>query len=248
MEKITLDFQPQFSTKIQLVQRKLFELIALLNLIQAYLQEGDFRYVKLFWGITILAIALFYSRIIKPTMFSLHIYTIKYILTILIVFILAGCSSTRILTTEKEISKKNYISFEKFNKLNHNKSLTVMLRDGNNFQATELRLENDSTYFTNEATETRQSIPTKDIEKFIYRDYFGGGLTGFMLGMLGGASAGFIPSYLFFNRDSEMAGLGILVFTGVGGVLGGVVGLTYGLITGHTYNFEMTEKNTNDSK
>ncbi len=98
-------------------------------------------------------------------MFSLHIYTIKYILT----FILAGCSSTRILTPGQEISKKNYISFEKFNKLNHNKSLTVMLSDGNNFQATELRLENDSTYFTNEITKIRQSIPTgiKFINQYI---------------------------------------------------------------------------------
>lgn len=166
---------------------------------------------------------------------------IKHTFAILIVFFLAGCSSTRILTTGQETSKQNYISFEKFNKLNYNKSLKVVLRNGNNFQATELRLENDSTYFTNESTEARQSIPTKEIEKFVRRDHFGGGLTGFMFGMFGGAAAGFIPTYLILHKESEMGGLGILVFTAGGGILGAIGGLTYGLITGHTYNFVMPE-------
>lgn len=166
----------------------------------------------------------------------------KHTFTFLIVFILAGCSSTRILTTGQETSKKNYISFEKFNKLNYNKSLTVVLRDGNNFRATELRLENDSTYFTNKSTETRQSIPTKDIKKFVWRDHAGGGLTGFMYGAIGGALAGFIPTYLILNKEGEMGGFGILVLTAGGGLLGGIGGLTYGLITGYTYNFEMAER------
>lgn len=166
----------------------------------------------------------------------------KYLPTILIAFILAGCSSTRILTTGQETSNQNNITFEKFNKLNYNKSLTVVLKDGNNFQASKLLLENDSTYYTNKSTKSRQSIPTKDIEKFEYIDHFGGGLTGFMLGMFGGALTGFIPTYLLFDTKGEMAGFGILIFTAAGGLLGSVAGLTYGLITGHIYNFEMAER------
>lgn len=70
MQKITLDLQAQCSPKTQLFQRGVFGLFGVINLAQAYLQEGNFRYVNLFVGITAIAFALFFHRIHKPRVFT----------------------------------------------------------------------------------------------------------------------------------------------------------------------------------
>ena len=71
MEQITLDLQPDpASPRARLIQRMLFGLLGVINLVQGVLNENSFRYFNLIFGVLVIVFALNYRRIYKPNVYT----------------------------------------------------------------------------------------------------------------------------------------------------------------------------------
>ncbi|MBI3586407.1 MAG: hypothetical protein HY088_04685 [Ignavibacteriales bacterium] len=71
MEQITLDLQPEPATqRMRLVQRTLFVLMGVGNIVQGIMHDNNFRYFNFIIGISVVVIALNYRRIFKPKLFT----------------------------------------------------------------------------------------------------------------------------------------------------------------------------------
>ncbi|HUN65123.1 MAG TPA: hypothetical protein VMW43_03415 [Bacteroidota bacterium] len=71
MEQVTLDLQPEPSTpRMRIVQRIIFILIGITNIVQGVINNNSFTYVNLIFGVGIIVFALFYRRIYKPKIFT----------------------------------------------------------------------------------------------------------------------------------------------------------------------------------
>lgn len=71
MEPITLDLQPEpANPKMRMMQRVIFLLFGIMNIIQGIISESNFRYINLVCGIVVVILALNYRRIYKPKVFT----------------------------------------------------------------------------------------------------------------------------------------------------------------------------------
>lgn len=71
MEQITLDLQPEPSTpRMRIVQRVLFLLIGISNIVQGIISDNGFRFVNLVFGAGVIVVTLLYRKIFKPKIFT----------------------------------------------------------------------------------------------------------------------------------------------------------------------------------
>jgi|WetSurMetagenome_2_1015567.scaffolds.fasta_scaffold1197167_1 hypothetical protein len=71
MEQITLDLQPDpASPRARVIQRMLFGLLGVMNLVQGVLTENSFRYINYIFGVLLIVFVLNYRRIYKPNVYT----------------------------------------------------------------------------------------------------------------------------------------------------------------------------------
>jgi hypothetical protein len=72
MEKIIVDLQPEPAKPIgRIIQRTLFGLVGVINIIQAVMSSNSFRFINLVFGIIMLVFAVGYRWFYKPKLLSI---------------------------------------------------------------------------------------------------------------------------------------------------------------------------------
>ena len=71
MEKFSIDLQPEPAKPInRFIQRSLFGLVGVSNIVQAILSDNNFRYISMLFGLGAIVFAIGYRWFYKPKLFS----------------------------------------------------------------------------------------------------------------------------------------------------------------------------------
>jgi hypothetical protein len=139
--------------------------------------------------------------------------------------ILVSCaSSTRIkkLPLHQKYEKE-------INYLGENRSGTIILKSEENIHTEKVKVLNDSLYYFTTPESKQEVISLGEIKEIKFKDH----TIGFFYGLVGGLGAGVGLGYVSIDWDGEMAGMGMLLYMGVGILVGSV----YGGITGADLNY-----------
>jgi len=131
--------------------------------------------------------------------------------------LIVGCSSDIVKNTYE--TEEDYL--EKINKICANKDeLIISTNDSLIYSGKQLVIKNNSVTFIDNQTEKDKEIDIKDLAQI----KFEGTGTNVFEGFLFGGLAGGLLSAVFYPDGHEMSGLGVILGTGIGMVVGGVVG------------------------
>ncbi len=95
---------------------------------------------------------------------------------------LAGCSSTSIINRDGKETSQKVLSITKFNEDMKDKSLTVRLRNGLEYDATDVVVTRDSSSF--QSVDRRITIPNDSVQHYRRRNHLGGAIEGFLFSVL----------------------------------------------------------------
>ena len=147
---------------------------------------------------------------------------------------LPGCSSTVELASATDANRK----------IGNNDAI-VRLRSGQEYEAREVHVRDDSTRFVDCKLEETVQIPTRSIETIRISHHGGGAMEGLLFGGLGGGALGFGLGVGPGNHGDEGMGKGLLLISGL--AVGTVGGLVIGAIEGHVYTFVLPRDTVADS-
>ena len=122
---------------------------------------------------------------------------------------------------------------KEINYLGENRSGLIILKDEREIETSNLCIEVDSVKFTKSSVDRYEAIALKEVQTIQFKDH----VIGTFYGILGGVGAGTAVGYITIDWDTDMAGLGMLLYWGIGIVGGGL----YGGIKGADINYYFLE-------
>jgi len=163
---------------------------------------------------------------------------LKYLIFLIILFFLTGCTATHPLYLTKDPAKAYVMDIKEFNQKMKKTHFTVVMNDGGRFPAYNVQLGADSTSFSAGNNSSQISVPTQDIHSFEDKNHILGGLQGIFLGTLGGFVVIGGTAYLI-DPPSGPYDFAIAIYSIGGGIIGGAGGLIFGTIKGSTDVYEI---------
>lgn len=167
---------------------------------------------------------------------------IRFDALIVLSILIIGCSPTH------QLQKERPVEFvDKFNAFSTNKKAKIKAIGGRQFQAKNIRMNQDSIFWNDPERNIHGSIANRNINKIIFKNSGMGALEGLGIGLLTGLSIGAVVGLAysdnssgFFSSANSQAGLTGLI----GGFWGGIIGLFGGALIGHNDIFVL--KNPKD--
>ena len=146
----------------------------------------------------------------------------------LIPFLLAGCSTTYLLSTPDE-----------FNRLNGAHPATIYLKSGIDVSGRDIHVGMDSIRFTGGYADSVLRLPVGEVQSIEHVDRFTGALFGFVVGSVSGGLVGvaIAPELDGHHGNHIEAGVGIL-----GAMIGGGVGIIWGALQGTRTHYEFPSR------
>ena len=149
-----------------------------------------------------------------------------------------GCSSSYMVSSSPD---DEHISFSKLNALLVNESATIVRQDGSETHGRGILATPDSTSWRDPTTAVRSAVPTQIIKKIVLTYRGLGLLEGAGIGVLAGGAAGLLAAVVSGpHRAEEGIAYVVLPILGVGSGL--IIGPIYGVIKGHTYEYEFANE------
>jgi len=149
---------------------------------------------------------------------------------ILVAIFLSGCTSRYLVTADSNRKETGTLSVGEFNERIQDKTMTVVLTTGREYDADRIRVRGDSLIF--------QAGSSFHISRFSEIRYVidVSPTTGIILGLLGGSIGGLLLGQAIgSNSDGFWGGFGGAI---TGFVVGGVAGLTFGIFNPPTVQYE----------
>ena len=163
-----------------------------------------------------------------------------HMILLLAMLLSIGCTNSHSVYLSEQSKEPNRLDIEKFNLKMRKIHFVVVMKDGTTFEAHDVILGVDSTFFIDERYAYQVAFLTKDIDSFRDTDHFLGGFQGLFLGAVGGVILIGGAAYLTSdNHDSENYGPALIGFGG--GIIGGLGGLIFGSVNGYTDVYEPTK-------
>jgi hypothetical protein len=139
-----------------------------------------------------------------------------------------GCSSSYEVSSSATADK----SFSTFNADASDRSGVIVFQDDSELDARNILASTGSTRFLNEATDSINVVPTHTIKRVVFKNRFIGILEWAGIGAVVFAGVGLA---LGASHEGEEAGVAYVVYPGpVGAVIGGIGGV----IAGHSYKYD----------
>ena len=145
-----------------------------------------------------------------------------------------GCSSSYIVSTSPQ---DEHISFSKFNAILENEKVTIVFQDDSRVDGRGILATPDSTSWLNPTTGIQTAAPTQKVKKIILTNRGLGTLEGMGIGVLAGGVVGLLTAVVTGPHPGE-DGFTYAVYPILGGGVGLIAGPIYGVIKGHTYEYE----------
>ena len=159
-------------------------------------------------------------------------------LLLLAVSLLAGCTATQHATIDRYGSADRTWGLEELHRELATGEAVIVTADARWVKATGIVIRSDSTFF-NDSKGTARVIPSHDITRFEKSNHIWGGVQGLLIGATGGVLIG--AGVMSAARPSGPGWTGWDLAWGaiIGGDVGLIGGLTYGLIKGSTISYEL---------
>lgn len=156
-----------------------------------------------------------------------------------------GCGTSYVVAPTKEGGD---FSYSDFNSELSGQRVFIVLKDGREFEASQIQLISDSVSWVEHVTQPNPNaliprihvgdvshrVPLGDVERTVRKNTLLGGLEGLGLGLVGG---GFLGMAIGSGQSGSKSDLSPLLGMITGGVIGGVGGLVTGVILGHSYEY-----------
>ncbi len=163
------------------------------------------------------------------------------ILLLACIFTFAGCGPSTLVSTTGE---SGTISVHSLNQRVRTEEVTVHYSDGSMSAVREFRIQNDSAYWKNGATDAPERMPLSGIHHLTTgSSRLLGGLAGFAAGLAAGGIVGLILG----NRNAptgEDHTWGVLLSTGMGAGAGAIIGTVVGTSLSDHCEYELGRKRT----
>ena len=141
--------------------------------------------------------------------------TMKYVSMVLIFsLIFISCSSN---TWIKKLPLHQKYEKE-INYLGENRSGRILLINKTEIQTETIHIKGDSLYYRLMPETPQVGISLYDVKEVRFKDH----LVGVFYGFMGGLGIGVATGYVSIDWDTEMAGLGMLLYMGVGILVGSI--------------------------
>ena len=118
---------------------------------------------------------------------------------------------------------------KEINYLGKDRSGIIVFRNNTELPVEEIRLVTDSLYYKETLQSRHSALALNDIKEIKFKDHTAGIFQGLLLGLGMGVATG----YISIDWDTEMAGLGMILYGGIGILIGGI----YGGISGSDLNY-----------
>ncbi len=169
-------------------------------------------------------------------------YRVWHPLVMMIAFSLfvSGCTHTHMVNLDEEEHRWRKSDLDNLNDDLRDRTADITAKDGRNISAEGIIVRRDSAEFKDPASGLRHSIPTAEIMAIEYRHHGIGAVHGAIFGVLGGGIAVAGAVYVLAGRphQAEDASIAVGVGAALGGVGGGLIGVTYGAIAGSKQRYE----------
>jgi hypothetical protein len=163
---------------------------------------------------------------------------VSCVLLVLLLFSI-GCSSSYEVSSSPDADP----SFNTFNVDAYDRSGTIVFQDGRELGARNIMVSQDSTRFLNKKTYAASVVPTHTIKKVVIINHGVGFLEGLGwgagIGIVSGATLGVIGSTSKYSGSTaEDVAWATLTVGAMGAAVGGAIGGIWGVIAGHSYEYE----------
>jgi hypothetical protein len=144
---------------------------------------------------------------------------------------ISGCTSTSELTTDDDANSR----FK-------DESAKIFLWSGEAYFGQDIFFKDDSIHFYNLQLKDKMVIANRKVERILLINSGVGGAEGFLIGALAGGIVGILvaPRNVHNPNPEEDKIMGIQkrpFYIGCGSLVGGGIGLTFGLMKGHSFNY-----------
>lgn len=145
----------------------------------------------------------------------------KYISILLILSLLIlSCSSN---TWIKKLPMHQKYEKE-INYLGEDRLATIILKNNLEIETLNLQIIGDSLKYSIESWDQDKIVALNDVKQIKFKDHIVGGF----YGLIGGLGCGVVVGYASIDWDQEMAGLGMLLYGGIGILTGSILGSILG--------------------
>ncbi len=156
----------------------------------------------------------------------------------------SGCSSSYTVSSTGKPDAE--FSCREMNEELGGRETIIELKDGGEISAKGVMVSNDSVAWLDASTTKQTSVATQRIKRIVLKNRLVGGLEGLGIGLVAGAAL-MVAHFAFGSHTGEIGENWVEIGLILGGGAGAIVGLIYGLIAGHSYNYDFQMIDQSDS-